>query len=645
MDNDALKIEIVEILNRVIERLDRIKIEDLTIIQKLGKYDSFSEMFGNIFDQEQYLEYVDDINEIDLKELNKKLNLLQMVIVEYKEKCVVSWSSYNNSFKKHLRTQLIELENELNKYHPYTFGTDEPKLLISECCNFSNAILNINTKKDLLEYFSYIDKNYIIFGKNGAGKTRLLKYIKEHYFSSNSYVIPSDRDIKVGKLDNLRMDYRSRYPLSNLFKSDIVYTNDILTLMLRDRIFDELQNENTTILLDDGIRMSKTQYEFIEIFNNLGLDRKVKLDGDKLMLYNDELNISPYYILNGSDGEKSIVQFILFILLCPKDSFVFIDEPESHFNTALLNELFSSLEKKRNDIVFIYCTHNVDFIELREDARLVYLEGFDGETWNMNEFNSFEDISIENIINIVGTKKPILFIESEKGKLDYKFYSSLFINFKIIPVISCDKVVDSCKALNDYNYLNLNREAYGIIDNDFRTNDEIERYKQSKIFTLPYSEIENLILSPIIVDYICTKYDLNEKIERFKNAVIDMASRDKTGIIKDFLNKTYPKFQKSGHILNIDVENVDNEIDRINDENKTKFLYEFEQFISSLDSALNNRDYEEIIRSYPNKGFISCLSNLGISKDIYFSWVIHSIVEDEDFRNSIINCLFGNFFD
>ena len=262
-----------------------------------------------------------------------------------------------------------------------------------------------------------------------------------------------------------------------------------------------------------------------------------------------------------------------------------------------------------------------------------------------NEFNSFEDISIENIINIVGTKKPILFIESEKGKLDYKFYSSLFINFKIIPVISCDKVVDSCKALNDYNYLNLNREAYGIIDNDFRTNDEIERYKQSKIFTLPYSEIENLILSPIIVDYICTKYDLNEKIERFKNAVIDMASRDKTGIIKDFLNKTYPKFQKSGHILNIDVENVDNEIDRINDENKTKFLYEFEQFISSLDSALNNRDYEEIIRSYPNKGFISCLSNLGISKDIYFSWVIHSIVEDEDFRNSIINCLFGNFFD
>lgn len=331
-------------------------------------------------------------------------------------------------------------------------------------------------------------------------------------------------------------------------------------------------------------------------------------------------------------------------MLCPQNSFVFIDEPESHFNTALLNELFNLLEKERKDIVFIYCTHNVDFIELRENAQLIYLENFDGNNWNIKEINSFDEISIENIINIVGTKKDILFIESEKEKLDYKFYTALFPNFKIIPVTSCSKVIDSCKLLNNSNFLNLNRKAFGIIDNDFRSNEEINKYLQSKIFTLQYNEIENLLLSPLILEYICNKYELTTKLDAFKTDVITMATQGKNDIIKDFINKSFAKFQKTGHISTDNLNNIENEIDRINTENKTKFIEIFNQFFTELDNALSTQNYDEIIRKYPNKGFITCLKKLGIKEDTYFNWILNSLSSDNTFRENVINTLFGNFF-
>ena len=302
------------------------------------------------------------------------------------------------------------------------------------------------------------------------------------------------------------------------------------------------------------------------------------------------------------------------------------------------------MEKERKDIVFIYCTHNVDFIELRNNAQLIYLENFDGKNWKIKEIDSFDDISIENIVNIIGTKKDILFIESEKEKLDYKFYNALFPNFKIIPVASCNKVIDSCKSLNDSNFLNLNRKAFGIIDNDFRTAEEINKYLQSKIFTLQYNEIENLLLSPFILEYICNKYQLTTNLESFKTDVINMATRGKNDIKKDFINKSFAKFQKTGHISADNLNDIENEIDKINTENKTKFIEVFNQFSTELDNAVTTQNYDEIIQKYPNKGFITCLKKLGIKEDTYFKWILNSLSSDNTFREKVINTLFGNFF-
>lgn len=649
MQQDGLKLTILELLNQIQEIINRYKKNELSVISRFYNYNDFNDMFGNKISEDDYSNLKEKIGIINYKDLEDKLNEIEYVILDYKHKCENYWCEYNNNFKNHLKSKFSNLLGSINVSNVSNFGTDSPELLIDKYIQFSHNILNINTNKEIMEYFSYGSKNYVIFGKNGAGKTRLLKYIRDNYFNSNSFVVPSDREIRFGKLSYINMDYPSRYPLSKIF-GDLLntYTNDVLTLLFKDKMVKELQKDETTISDGNGNRITFSYSKFVKIFNSLDLDRKILLETstNKIMLYNDELGIEPYYIQSGSDGEKSIVQFILFILLCPKNSFVFIDEPESHFNTALLNELFNILEKERDDIVFIYCTHNIDFIELRSNAELIYLEKFDGKDWSINEFNSFDDISLETIINIVGTKKDILFIESEKGKLDYKLYCSLFDEFKVIPVSSCDKVIACCKMLNGENYLNLNRNAYGIIDNDFRTANEVDKLKRNKIFTLKYNEIENMLLSPCILEYICKKYGLEKNLKKFKNSVIDQAIRDKKGIAKDFINKAYPKYQKSTKLdFSGDMQEFSEKIDLMNSENKTNFMQVFENFIKELDKTLSSKDYDLIVRKYPDKGFISCLGNFGITKDLYLSWVIDSFKTDSEFKETVIRELFEDFFE
>lgn len=646
MDDSIFHDSITNSIKSILERIENINENELKIINKFYNFDDFNAMFESKLNQQDYDVIMTDY-ELDVELLNKKIDDIKKIILNYQNDIEMYWGEYNKSYKNHLNIKLKSILEKLNKYNLNSFNTDDPKLFLNKYSEFYKTVININTDKDLLESFAFSDKNYVIFGKNGSGKTRLLNYVKLNYFSTNSFVIPSDRDINFGKMENIRMNYPESYSLDKLFTSIYELPNDILSLKIKDKEYDDLHNGKSVTTVENKI-VGETYNKLKTIFESLGLERKIFFDinSNKFMLYNDELNIKPYYIMEGSDGEKSAFLFIAYILLCPIDSFVFIDEPERHFNTALLNELFTQLEREREDIVFIYCTHNIDFIELRTNVKLIFLERYDGNNWDIKEIENFEKISMDEFINIVGTKKQVIFIESEKDKLDYKFYNSLFSEYKVIPVSSCDKVVNNCKILNSEQYLHLNREFFGIIDNDFRDKSEIQKYKTSNIFILPYNEIENLLLSSVILDYVCTKYSLQDKIEKYKNEVIEMASKGKNGIIQDFINKIYYRIIEKVHLqYNGKIEDLNNKILEMNKNNQKKLGGILKNFIEDLEKSLDSRDYESIIKYYPNKGFVSCLSTLGITYQRYITWIEELLNTDLEFKKVIKDKIFEDFFE
>ena len=90
-------------------------------------------------------------------------------------------------------------------------------------------------------------------------------------------------------------------------------------------------------------------------------------------------------------------------------------------------------------------------------------------------------------------------IEGDKERsLDYKLYSIIFNDYNVIPVGSCQKVIQhtkTCSELSDKHYLDVK----GIIDIDRRDENELNNLRAMGVFSLNVAEIENLFLLPEVV--------------------------------------------------------------------------------------------------------------------------------------------------
>lgn len=168
-----------------------------------------------------------------------------------------------------------------------------------------------------------------------------------------------------------------------------------------------------------------------------------------------------------SDGERVIFYLIGQCLAAPKNGILVIDEPEIHLHKSVQIPLWNEIEKLRSDCLFVYLTHDVDFASAKENSKKIWLKSFDGKKWQWEEIS--EDINLPNelIIEIVGSRKPIVFVEGENGSFDVGLYREILSNFLVIPRGSCTQVIQSVKALKANNQLH-HLEVYGIIDRDRR---------------------------------------------------------------------------------------------------------------------------------------------------------------------------------
>lgn len=96
----------------------------------------------------------------------------------------------------------------------------------------------------------------------------------------------------------------------------------------------------------------------------------------------------------------------------------------------------------------------------------------------------------------------------------------VYPNFTVIPVGTCEKVIEAVKGFNVAPYLHV-IHALGIIDKDFRSEQELNALKNHKIYNTNCSEIENVLLLPGITDYVANLLSKNPIVvrEQIKNSV------------------------------------------------------------------------------------------------------------------------------
>ena len=430
------------------------------IINKIPKGDwdiasmqKYCEEFIGAFSAEQFDQYMRGDSKLTDFNFAKLLTNLEHFSAKLDTLLVDSneWSNYNNQYQTYMLGLLQAIEDGVtNLVHCFEVAPGQITQLLSQVYHglvqleqcFNNSI------SELYDNFKYGNKNYVVFGKNGAGKTTLLKKISSEVINANSFVIPADRSVvyQTTNYIGLNLNFDLNKKLSD--EKAIHYLSYDMNAKSLKQYEADAGKENVT------------NTRLVEIFRTLGVERQVFSDDNKLRLFAQDKSTA-YDLQTGSDGERTAIYMIMGILLLPENSFVFIDEPENNLNGALMRKLFDALEAERRDVRFVYLTHNIDFIETRKNFELIYLEKTnDYKAWHFNKIADFNELDLDVILNIEGIKDDILFCEgNDRTSIDCKILKALYPNIEIMPVASCEKVIDNTKGLNGKQHM-FRRNAF-----------------------------------------------------------------------------------------------------------------------------------------------------------------------------------------
>lgn len=422
---------------------------------------------------------------------------------------------------------------------------------ISKIKHLANAIqkcseiIGDSLSYDLFNQFKYGDSNYILFGKNGAGKTSLLTVLSQRLNISNVIFSSATRNINYS---NNVYCKPSEINLRNALKR----TGNYETMYFLSQCIRNVENnERRNHLSEEEIITNK----IIRIFNSLGLERKLNICSNGDLELTSEIG-KPYSLGFASDGEKSVLYFLMVSLLAEENSFVFIDEPENHLNGSLMQKLFDCIELERKDIIYVYATHNVHFIESRTNVELVYLEKTNKkDKWVYKKFANYKELPLDLILTVEGTSDDVIFCEGEdNGSYDNKLLKELYPNFQIIASQGCEKVTLQTFIFNNNSTI-LRKKAYGLVDFDFRKDDEIKELNKKNIYVLKVNEIENIFILEKCLYEIKELLSFEKTMDDIKDSIIQTISHKLLDIKKDFATKTLRKLNKKNKLN--DIENIE----------------------------------------------------------------------------------------
>lgn len=369
------------------------------------------------------------------------------------------------------------------------------------------------------------------------------------------------------------------------------------------------------------------------IVGGLRIQTRIKGQADKI--YNSS---------EMSDGERVIFYLIGQCLAAPQGGIIVIDEPELHLHKSVQAPLWSEIEKLREDCLFVYLTHDVDFAAAKDMAKKIWLKSFDGNNWEWEVIDSDSNLPGELLLEVLGTRKPVVFVEGENGGYDVSLYRELLTNYLVIPRGSCSKVIQTVKALKanaQFHHL----DVYGLIDRDRRVPAEITALERNSIYILDVAEVENLFCTKEILKIVSERLGRNstEDFQTVSNAVFArlQAELDKQVSLRV---SSEVKFQlnmfDASQVGKVDIEASLQELMANID---VAQLYA--DIHSLYSTVLQNTDYEQLLALYNRKSLSSQISgSLGLANSTLPDTVVR--LARGECRESITNALkpyFGNF--
>lgn len=498
------------------------------------------------------------------------------------------------------------------------------------------------------------EQSFVIIGANGSGKSHLGAYI-EKSDKNNVLRISAQRALSVPEYVTVRSE--------QVAWNQIFYGNE----KQKDKNYKWAWGHETTQLINDydnvleavfarmsnekdkyfkACRECEKQYtqkpdtpqiisdKIIDIWNSVFPHRKILIE-DNLVKAKTDKN-EEYSAKNMSDGERVAIYLIGQCLVAPKDVIIVIDEPEIHLHKAIMHKLWDKIEEYCPDNAFVYITHDLDFASSRKQAKKIWVKNYSIENhmqkWDIEVLEEHDFIPENLMIEVLGNRKNVLFVEGEKGSYDSLLYSYIYEDYYIIPCHNCYKVIELTKAFNEERLKGLhNISVQGIIDRDYLTETEIEAYKENGIYPLIVAEVENLYLlseiQRIIAEHMALE-NIPQVLEDVKNYLFKCFEDEKetqiTAICERELQYKLGRFQKNGNGLVALNEQYLKYTSLIN---VSEMYHKIEERVNTI---METRDLDRLLMIYNRKSLHRRISKFfKLSNDDYPQMVLRLLKTDK----------------
>jgi hypothetical protein len=384
-----------------------------------------------------------------------------------------------------------------------------------------------------------------------------------------------------------------------------------------------------------------------ELFRLSNLSVKIRIEaGEQIVATRGDS--PPYSIAELSDGERNALLVAANVLTVSGGTLLIIDEPERHMHRSIVSPLLALLVSKRRDCAFVISTHDTSLPLDVPASQTILLRGC---VYANKSFASWEadlippNAAIDEDLqrDILGARKKILFVEGADRSLDKLLYSLVFPNVSVIAKATCRDVEYAVTGIRDADDLHWLR-AFGIVDNDRRSREEIDGLRAKGIYAISVFSVESIYYHPELQRRLAERHaavtgeDANECLSRATSGAIStirphvrrLGERTAERIIREQVFKQLPgrrEIAAGGEtVISIDMTSV------------------VEVELERLRRWLDARDLESVIERYPVRetpALAEIAGKLGFTGREQYEGAIRRLLMDDADALSFVQGLFG----
>lgn len=494
-------------------------------------------------------------------------------------------------------------------------------------------------------------------GANGSGKTRLALLIEQeagesvHRISAHRALGLNPTVPKISEnlaLKGLRFGYAGE-SITVVHRQNHRWADGKMAVALLND-FDFLvqalfaEQSRTALRTHQNARAGVDQQAQPTKFESLKVIWERLLPHRELIISGDNIEVrvpgteTLYSASEMSDGERSVFYLAGQMLMAAQDSLLVIDEPELHIHRSIINRLWDELENVRRDCSLVFITHDLEFAASRVGQKYVIRNYTpNGPQWVLEPVPEETEFTEELTTLLLGSRRPILFVEGDLSSLDKAVYRSVYGQWTVIPRGSCSDVIHSVVSMRG-NASFTRIHCAGIIDADGYDASEIEYFRGHNIFVLPVSEVENLFLLPEIARAIAvTEHvpdqeleahiaDLNGKLLHFA----DRADHVDPVVVRHTLRRIDRALKKIDLGRTETIEDV--QAAYAEQTNGLNIPAIAAQRRHAIYTAIQDGDVPALLAAFDNKGMLAEAARhlKRTTKDAFEAWIARALLNDNE---------------